>query len=121
MPKPRMVRSDAWKNRPCVVAYWKWKDHLNILANQLGLKGLPESGFHVIYHLPMPDSWTKKKKALMNGKPHQTKPDADNLQKALQDCLCASDQHIWDFRVTKVWAEKGAIEIKSILESVINK
>lgn len=112
IPKPRMVKSDAWKKRPCVVAYWQWKNQLNIAANQVGLHDLPESGFHVIYHLPMPGGWTKKKRALMNGKPHQSKPDGDNLQKALQDCLCKTDQHIWDFRVTKLWAEKGAIEIK---------
>lgn len=111
-PKPRMVKSDAWKKRPCVVAYWQWKAELHIAANQAGLNDLPDSGFHVTYHLPMPESWSKKKRAQMNGKPHQSKPDGDNLQKALQDCLCKSDQHIWDFRVTKLWAEQGAIEIK---------
>lgn len=112
-PKPRMVKSDAWKKRPCVVAYWQWKDQLNIAANQVGLNDLPDSGFHVTYHLPMPESWSKKKRAQMNGRPHQSKPDGDNLQKALQDCLCKTDQHIWDFRVTKLWAESGAIEIKT--------
>lgn len=112
IPKPRMVKSDAWEKRPCVVAYWKWKDKLNVVANEAGLKDLPESGFHVTYHLPMPASWSKKKRAQMTGRPHKSKPDADNLQKALQDCLCKTDQHIWDFRVTKLWAELGAIEIK---------
>jgi len=28
LPKPRMVKSDAWRKRPCVVKYWQYKDEL---------------------------------------------------------------------------------------------
>ena len=31
--------------------------------------------------LPMPKSWSKKKKQLMHGKPHIIKPDLDNIIK----------------------------------------
>lgn len=113
LPKPRMVKSDAWKKRPVVEKYWRWKDKLNLIAKQVGLTSLPESDFHVIFWMPMPPSWKKKIRAEMDGTPHKNKPDGDNLMKALQDCLCESDQHIWDFRVTKRWATEGKIEIKT--------
>jgi Holliday junction resolvase RusA-like endonuclease len=116
VPKPRMVKSDAWRKRKCVLAYWAFKDNLNILAKNAGLNDLPANDFHVIYRLPMPASWSKKKAAEMDGKPHQQRPDCDNLQKALQDCLCKTDEHIWDFRVTKLWAETGSIEIRILSE-----
>ena len=43
---------------------------------------LPESGWHAVFEMPMPKSWSKKKRAAMDGKPHQSVPDADNLVKA---------------------------------------
>ena len=116
-PKPRMVKSDAWKKRPIVVEYWKWKDELLLVAQQAGLNNLPESGAHITFWIPMPKSWSKKRRNQMRGMPHKTKPDGDNLQKAIQDCLCKSDQHIWDFRVTKRWAEEGGIEIKQSINN----
>ena len=51
---------------------------------------------------------------MMKGKPHQQKPDFDNLIKALSDAIHKEDSGIWDCRVTKVWAEEGAIEIKEM-------
>ncbi|OAT14605.1 endodeoxyribonuclease [Buttiauxella gaviniae ATCC 51604] len=48
----------------------------------------------------------------MNGKPHQSKPDCDNMLKALMDALFDDDSSIWDCRITKVWGEKGQIIIR---------
>ncbi len=50
----------------------------------------------------------------MAGKPHQQKPDKDNLEKALMDAIYADDAHIWDSRVTKRWGEEGKIIIGEI-------
>ena len=47
----------------------------------------------------------------MNGKPHQQKPDKDNLEKALLDALCEDDSYIYDGRVSKYWSDAGYIEI----------
>ncbi|KNE88062.1 hypothetical protein PSTG_18543, partial [Puccinia striiformis f. sp. tritici PST-78] len=66
---------------------------------------LPECGYHVTFVLPMPDSWSKKKRTEMAGKPHQQKPDKDNLEKALLDAIFEDDCRILDGRVTKVWGE----------------
>ncbi|QSW33791.1 MULTISPECIES: RusA family crossover junction endodeoxyribonuclease [Leclercia] len=109
MGKPRMTRADKWKKRPEVLRYRAFCDHVRLL----GVK-LPEANSHVTFILPMPKSWSKKKRAEMNGKPHQSKPDKDNLEKALLDALFEDDAHIWDSRVTKLWGEVGQIIIREI-------
>jgi Holliday junction resolvase RusA-like endonuclease len=47
----------------------------------------------------------------MNGMPHKQKPDADNLLKSVLDAVYASDAHVWDIRVIKLWADEGSIEV----------
>lgn len=61
--------------------------------------------------MPMPNSWSEKKKAQFDGKPHQQKPDWDNLAKAFCDALCADDSYIYDVRAQKYWARTGSIEV----------
>ncbi len=73
---------------------------------------LPEAGYHITFVIPMPQSWSKKKRAQHAGKPHQQKPDKDNLEKALLDAVFDEDSHVWDGRVTKIWGEKGQIIIE---------
>lgn len=112
IPKPRMTRRDTWAKRPAVLRYRAFKDEVR-------LKGLtlPEFGYHVTFVIPMPKSWSKKKRAEMNGKPHQQTPDKDNLEKALLDALHTDDSHVWDGRVTKVWGEVGQIIVDEIKEA----
>lgn len=62
----------------------------------------------------MPPSWSDKKRSAMNGKPHQQKPDKDNLEKALLDAIFDDDSRVWDGRVTKVWGEVGQIKITKL-------
>lgn len=109
--KPRMVRSDSWKKRACVMAYWSWKDELLAEASRVGLSGLPGK-FKVTFYMPMPSSWSKSKKMMHDGKPHLVKSDIDNLLKALQDCLCKNDSHIHDVHAIKQWAYNGWIKIE---------
>lgn len=107
--KPRMTISDKWKKRKCVQDYWAYKDDVN----KLGIK-VPESNYHVTFVLPMPKSWSKKKRSEMDGKPHQQTPDKDNLEKGLLDAIFENDAHIWDGRVTKRWGKEGLIIIDII-------
>lgn len=108
VPKPRMTRSDKWKKRPCVMKYWAFKDEVR----RYGIE-LQHGGSHVTFVLPMPKSWSKKKKAEMDGKPHQSKPDLDNLKKSLLDAIFDEDKWVWDMRVTKVWGYSGEIWVKN--------
>lgn len=109
VPKPRMTQRDKWKGRDCVVRYHAFKDE----CRRLGIK-VNCSRDHVTFILPMPTSWSEKKKANMDGKAHQLKPDMDNLLKALWDAILEQDCGIWDCRVTKLWGRTGKIIIQPI-------
>ncbi|EKP8507631.1 RusA family crossover junction endodeoxyribonuclease [Escherichia coli] len=105
--KPRMTRADKWKQRPPVLRY-------RVFCDEVRLSGitLPESGAHVVFVLPMPASWSQKKRASMSGAAHQQKPDIDNLTKSLLDALFDDDAHIWDIRSSKIWGYEGAIVVQ---------
>ena len=106
MGKPRMTRSDRWKDppRPCVASYWAYKDELKKAVRET-LPDAIEMGFA----LPMPKSWSKKKRAAMMGQPHQQKPDFDNLEKGFTDALKTEDCTIWAASSLKVWRDFAAI------------
>lgn len=106
--KCRMTRRDKWLDppRPGVAKYRAFKDQVRAA----GVK-LPYFGAHVTFYIPMPRSWSKKKKKEVIGRPHVIRPDFDNLIKALSDAVYDEDCMIWDVRITKRWADEGAIEI----------
>ncbi len=105
--KPRMTRSDKWKKRPATAKYWNFKDRCKAARVKL-----PIAGAQVIFILPMPASWSKTLKDLMNGAPHKQRPDLDNLLKALQDAIYGEDSEIWDVHITKLWGREGRIVIR---------
>lgn len=107
--KPRMTRNGIYNKgriKPAIARYNRFKDEVRLRRVQLRT-----SGAHVTFVLPMPASWSKKRRADLDGKPHQAKPDIDNLQKALLDALFEDDSGVWDLRATKVWGDEGAIII----------
>ena len=109
--KPRMTRSDKWKKRPCVVAYREFKDKLREKCSEAGLTELKPQLQTLIFYIPMPESWSKKKKQEMLDKPHQQSPDLDNLCKGFWDAMLTQDNYIYSIRgeLGKYWAEEGMI------------
>lgn len=105
VPAPRMTQRDKWVKRPCVVRYHAFKD----LVREWGVT--VEDGDRIFFMLPMPKSWSKRKKAEMKGMPHRQKPDIDNLCKALFDAIFADDCHIASIQLYKHWHDKGQIII----------
>jgi Holliday junction resolvase RusA-like endonuclease len=108
VPKPRMTRSDRWKKRPAVLRYFAFKDQVREMNVQLPVP------YKVVFHIEMPKSWSKKKRAAMNGQPHLQKPDKDNLEKSLLDSVFEEDSHVWSGWTEKRWAETGFISIERI-------
>lgn len=106
-PSPRQNRSDKWKKRPAVLRYRAFRDEIRL--NKVHINPF---GDHIIFYIPMPKSWSYKKKLEMEGKPHRQKPDLDNLLKALLDAVFEEDCMIWDIHTTKYWHERGMIIIK---------
>lgn len=76
---------------------------------------LPSQGLCVRFFIPMPKSWKKWQRERMNGKLHRSRPDIDNLLKAVFDSLMAEDKFIGHLgEVAKIWtdSEKGWIEFE---------
>lgn len=108
MGAPRITRADSWRSPPreVVSRYWAFKDLVK--AHQMELC----NGDGVVFVLPMPVSWSKKKKAQMCGQWCQSKPDLDNLLKALLDALFLDDAHIAELsKLRKEWGYTGEIRI----------
>lgn len=69
----------------------------------------------VEFHIALPQSYPKKKRAALLGKPCLKRLDVDNLQKFLFDTLTGTvitdDSLIWQAKVSKYWAEHTETKI----------
>jgi Holliday junction resolvase RusA-like endonuclease len=117
---PRMTQSDKWKTNPdhidpkkrqrkSVTQYFAFKTLLQLQSKELNF----ELGnvLDAVYLMPMPNSWSNKKKERMNGLPCEVKPDTDNITKAVKDTLRKNDSDIWYEKAEKRWAYHGSIII----------
>lgn len=113
VPAPRMTRSDKWRTprRPCVQRYFDYRDTLQLAIGDLPI--VPDE-LHCVFHVAMPDSWSKKKRVEMLGKPHRTRPDRDNLDKAISDALFLEDGGVWKGSQEKRWSEQGRVELTMV-------
>lgn len=110
--KPRITRRDKWAERPSVMRYRAFKDELLLALRAAGITDVaPRGVLRVRFTLPMPRSWPAKRRAFMTGAPHTSRPDVDNLVKALMDATLRDDSHIWMLGAEKVWGERGRIEL----------
>jgi hypothetical protein len=66
--------------------YFKYKDDLKVHGEKIGFI-MPQDAFFMWFFMPMPKTWTKKKKAAMAFKMHKNHKDTDNLSKAIKDAL----------------------------------
>jgi Holliday junction resolvase RusA-like endonuclease len=116
----RMTKSDRWKinpnhidprkrQRPAVTRYFDFKNKVVKECNKVGY--VMKNHIDVVFFLPMPDSWSTKKKELYNGKPHKSRPDIDNIVKGLMDAVKKEDGDVWSVKAEKRYAYKGSILI----------
>lgn len=116
----RMSSSDRWRTNPnhpdimkrqreIVTKYFNYKDTL--VKQGLELKFKLEKTLDIVFIIPMPDSWSGKKKEMMNAKSCEVKPDCDNLTKAVCDAFKKNDSDIWIQRAEKRWGYLGCIII----------
>lgn len=114
----RMTKSDTWKldpnhpdpykrQRPAVTKYFAFKTLLTTQASEMGYT--LGRWIDAVYLVPMPNSWSKKKKEQMNRLPCETKPDTDNITKAVKDTLKKNDAEVWWEKAEKRWAYNGSI------------
>jgi Holliday junction resolvase RusA-like endonuclease len=109
MGKPRMTQRDKWKQRPCVLRYRKFCD-MTREALQAFKFDLPNA-FSIRFTIEMPASWSAKKRAAMLGAPHQSRPDLDNMIKAVCDAAKKEDSTVYRVHAEKIWGKAGSIKI----------
>jgi Holliday junction resolvase RusA-like endonuclease len=77
---------------------------------------IEQSGQKITFFIPMPKTWSKKKRDLMRLQPHQQTPDVDNLLKAVLDATHKQDCAVWSLWAEKRWSDYGAIVINGVDE-----
>jgi Holliday junction resolvase RusA-like endonuclease len=109
--KPRMTRRDKWKGRPCVTRYHEWCDRLRAVAGTVPPADRTASVSWTAVFEP-PGSMKKAARCALLGTLHRTKPDRDNIDKAILDALWPDgDSGIASGTVTKLWGMHPRIEI----------
>lgn len=103
---------NSYLNRKYAIKrYFDYKRALREEAQRIGLV-LPGKEAWIKFYVPMPKSWSKKKKNQMCFQLCEAKPDTDNFVKALKDSLLKNDAMMADYRSTKYYYDGvGHIEI----------
>ena len=116
--KPRMTQRDRWAKRQIVIDYFAFRDTVKqeierLLALQNNNdKNKSWEELDISFFIPMPKSWSKKKRSEMAGTPHKQRPDLDNYIKGLLDALLKEDCKVWRVSARKIWVDtKGCITI----------
>jgi Holliday junction resolvase RusA-like endonuclease len=110
MGAPRVTRSSRFGNTKIAGAIARYDALKARIKNDCALLGYQLTGvLKIRFELSMPASWSGKKKDLHRGRPHQSKPDIDNMVKAVADAFGGDDSHVHTLQATKVWADTGKI------------
>ena len=108
VPKPRQTQADKWMKRPAVLRYRAFADEVRLKLQH----NFDFNGKSIVFLMPMPASWSKKKRDAHRNQPHTQKPDLDNLLKVLLDAHMSDDSgvhRLW--YISKIWGDHGAIQI----------
>ena len=104
-PKPRMTQADKWRKRQSVMKFFAFRDAVKQDESWKTFELLDMDSFEIEFHVPMPKSWSKKKKADMDKRPHQQRPDLDNYLKAWKDSVYEEDAIVWRVKASKLWTD----------------
>ena len=99
--KPRMTVRDRWAKRKCCLDYFAFRD---IVKEAIKDEDIGDR-LDITFLVPMPKSWSKKKRLIYQDKPKQTRPDLDNFVKGLLDATHEEDATIWDITARKLWTD----------------
>jgi Holliday junction resolvase RusA-like endonuclease len=111
----RLSRRDAFRPNknygPSAAAlrYFEWKDRFAALVyvavvdkKLFQLQDL-ECNVWWRFYVPIPQSWSMKKRVAHAQRPCRQKPDWDNCAKAVYDAIFVEDKAVWDVRSTTLW------------------
>jgi Holliday junction resolvase RusA-like endonuclease len=99
------LRPSGLKRLIRIEKYNNYKLSLLSEAKSKGFK-MPHQGASIKFFIPVPKSWSKKKKKQYHKQLHQSRPDLDNLLKAMTDSLCEEDKYIAHYgELAKYWVD----------------
>ena len=118
MGSVRMTQSDRWKTNPnhidpkkrqrsVVTEYFDFKNKIKAQANAMKFE-LPQV-LDIVFLIPMPFTWSEKKKVKYNKTKVLKRPDIDNLVKAFMDALSVEDGYVWKITAEKRYAFRGSV------------
>ena len=107
--KPRMTQRDRWKQRPIVLKYYEKKDQLIETVGEIQSQRL-----RLIFLFEPPKSWSRKRREAALQNPKTTRPDVDNLVKAVLDSLYKEDSVVYEIQAIKLWWSYSATIIQEI-------
>ncbi|MEO1208842.1 MAG: RusA family crossover junction endodeoxyribonuclease [Cyanobacteria bacterium J06638_20] len=117
---PQQGQADRWRPKPKVVKYRAWRDEF--AAHWQPEWKLPEMPVF-IFGMPMPKSWSGKKRERMNGTVHLSRPDTDNMIKAVVDSIYRlpryegrNDSEVWCAVGLKFWSCEGYVKIGRLVQ-----
>lgn len=110
--RPRVTRWSTFYPKK----YTQFREHMEIICNEMEFNKVPEGApikVTTLIYLPMPKSWSKKKKELFNGQWKMNNCDNDNYEKAIWDSLNGRAwlddcQIVWNETKVK-YAHKGEV------------
>ena len=119
--KPRMTQRDRWAKRQIVKDYFAFRDTVKQeIERLLALQNNDDKNksweeLDIVFFIPMPKSWSKKKRSEMAGTPHKQRPDLDNYIKGLLAALLEEDCKVWRVSARKIWVDtEGCITINRV-------
>ena len=80
------------RQRRHLISHYENKRKIKQYAESIGFV-MPQDCYMIIIKFPMPKSWTKKKKAIMDGQRHKSRPDKDNCEKGIIDAIYYKDKN----------------------------
>ena len=118
--RPRVTRNATFYSKRYTDFKAACNDYLSLTHKMPILDGAVR--LRVVFDMPIPKSWSKKRKNEAEGCYHTSKPDSDNLQKALLDAMNGivfeDDSQVADIRAVKRYAKTGGIWYKA--EQILN-
>ncbi|HHY74060.1 MAG TPA: RusA family crossover junction endodeoxyribonuclease [Bacillus bacterium] len=104
--------------KPNAQRYLSYKSFLQISARQQLKSKQPLKGaldVHIVFSMPIPKSWSNKRKCEVVGRYHTKKPDTDNLVKGVFDSLnkiaWEDDNQVAKVTAVKIYSEHPGIDV----------
>ena len=113
--KPRMTQRDKWAKRAPVLRYRSWCDRVRAALDGRVIDENLVAELNWTAYFEPPSSWSKRRRVAAMGTRHRSKPDVDNVCKAILDCLWSDDSGIADVVARKRWDWKARLEIEIII------